>query len=83
MPQCAKCGREIPRKTGVYKVMKTGQYASGEAFMREVNLCAKCAADMDKQEAQQKKQKLMLMLLVLLVAAGGAVWWFFIRQPPQ
>jgi hypothetical protein len=28
MANCNKCGREIPRKTGVYKVIRTGRYSA-------------------------------------------------------
>ena len=57
----AKCGREIPRRTGVYKVMKTGNYASGQAFMREVNLCAKCAVEQEQLEAAQQQVDLSVL----------------------
>jgi hypothetical protein len=60
----------------VYKVVQTGKYASGGAFMREVNLCPKCAAEAEKQEKAQQKTKTIIMVVIALVLAGAAFWFF-------
>lgn len=79
MPQCAMCGKEVPRRTAVFKVMQTGKYASGDAFMREVNLCPRSAEEQEKLEKTKKRQKVLVVLVLVLAAVGGAVWWFFFR----
>lgn len=78
MPACAKCGREIPRRTAVFKVMETGKYADGGSFMRNVSLCPKCAAEAEKAEESKQKQQKLLILVVLLLAIAGAVYYFVI-----
>lgn len=79
MPQCHKCGREIPRKTGVFKVVKTGKFTGGSDYYRNVNLCPKCAELVDTEETSQKKKQTLLLLVGVVVVAGLVYWWFFMR----
>jgi uncharacterized protein (DUF983 family) len=79
VPVCNKCGKEIPRATAVYKVVKTGQYASGGAFTRNVGLCPRCAQAQEAAEAKQKKSQLVMLLVLGLIVIAGAVYWFVLR----
>lgn len=79
MPLCHKCGKEIPRKTGVYKVMKTGQYSGGSDYYRQVNLCPKCSEAMDQEDSNKKRQRLIFLLLGVLALAGLYVYWTYFR----
>lgn len=79
MPQCHKCGREIPRKTGVFKVVKTGKFTAGSDYYRSVNLCPKCAETIDAEETGQKKKQLLLVLVGVLAVAGLVYWFMFMR----
>jgi hypothetical protein len=62
------------------KLMKTGSYADGGDFMRQVNLCPKCAEEQEKMETAQKKQKTLIMVGAVVVLLGAAVWFLFLRQ---
>jgi hypothetical protein len=59
--------------------MQTGKYASGSAFMREVNLCPKCAEEQDRLEAAKKRQQWVLMVGLALAVGLLAFWWFALR----
>jgi hypothetical protein len=76
MANCHKCGRELPRKTGVYKVLKTGSYSGGGDYSRNVLLCPKCADEMQTQSESKQKQKTMLMLVGGLVVVILAVYFY-------
>ena len=79
MPACAKCGKEIPRRSAIQKMMQTGTYADGGAFMRNVNLCPKCAAEEETAERTKERQKVLLLVVAVVAVIGGAVYWFFLR----
>ncbi len=86
MPVCTRCGRDVPKKTSVYKMMKTGKYADGGNFYREVSLCPRCAAIQEQEDAEKKKQKSKLLLVVAVVAVGALAYfayWYFIKQQQQ
>lgn len=76
MANCHKCGCQIPKRTGVYKVMKTGKYTGGSDYFRNVNLCDKCAQTLDTEAEGKKKQKTILMVVVVAVVAILAIYWF-------
>lgn len=77
MANCHKCGREIPRKTGVYKVIRTGRYSGGGDYFRNVNLCDKCAENMDVEATGKAKQKNLLFIVGGVVAVIIAVYVYY------
>jgi hypothetical protein len=80
VPACAKCRKEIPRRTAVLKRMATGKYADGGDFVRDVNLCPNCAQEQEEAEKARKKQK-VLVLVGAVVAAIGGVLYFLVFRP--
>jgi uncharacterized protein (DUF983 family) len=76
MANCNKCGREIPRKTGVYKVIRTGRYSAGGDYYRNVSLCDKCAQDMETEAVGKQKQKSLLMIVGVVVVVILAVYFY-------
>jgi len=76
MPNCHKCGREIPRKTGVYKVIRTGRYSAGGDYFRNVNLCDNCAQTMDTEAESKQKQKTLFLIVGGLVVVIVAVYLY-------
>ena len=74
MPACAKCGREIPRRTAVIKRMATGKFSDGGNFERNVNLCPKCAHEQEEAEKSQKQNKTKLLLFIVVAAIAAAVY---------
>jgi hypothetical protein len=80
MANCHKCGREIPRKTGVYKVIKTGSYSAGGDYFRNVNLCPKCAEAMATEAEGKQKQKTLLFIVGGLVVVAIAIYYLFMNR---
>jgi len=78
--QCHKCGREIPKKTGVFKVVKTGKFTGGSDYYRSVNLCPKCAETIDSDSASKSQTQLILVVVGILVAAGLAYYFLFLKR---
>jgi len=79
MANCHKCGREIPRRTGVYKVIKTGSYSGGGDYMRNVSLCDKCAESMATDAENKQKKKTLLLVVGGLVVVILVVYFFLNR----
>ena len=79
MPACAKCGREISRRTAVIKRMATGKFSDGGDFVRDVNLCPRCAQEQEEAEKAQKQQKVLLLVFAVVAAIGGAVYFVVFR----
>jgi hypothetical protein len=74
MARCHKCGREIPRRTGVYKVLKTGKYSGGSDYHRTVSLCDNCAQNISvEEETKKKKQTTMILIIVVALALVGVL----------
>jgi len=79
VPVCTKCGRDVPKKTSIYKVMKTGSYGDGGNFYRQVSLCPRCAEQAEKEEQDKKKKTKQLVLIGIVFVVLGAVYWFVLR----
>jgi hypothetical protein len=80
MANCHKCGREIPRRTGVYKVIKTGSYSGGGDYFRNVNLCPKCAESMATEAEGKQKKKTLLLVVGGLVVVAIIYYFFFMNR---
>jgi uncharacterized protein (DUF983 family) len=80
MPLCHKCGKEIPRKTGVYRTIKTGKYSGGSDYYRSVNLCPRCAELMETEEKSSKGKRSALVLIVGIVVVGLAVYYLYFNK---
>ena len=35
MAVCNKCGRDVPRNSGIYKTVKTGSYTGGSGYQHD------------------------------------------------
>jgi hypothetical protein len=60
--------------------MATGKFADGGDFVRDVNLCPRCAHEQEEAENAQKKQKVKLLAFALVAAIGAAVYFVVFRQ---
>ena len=79
MPVCHKCARQVPRRTGVYRTMKTGKYSGGSDFQRSVSLCANCAEVIEKNEKEAKGKRSTIVLIVGVLVVAAALYFLYFK----
>jgi hypothetical protein len=79
MTQCNNCGKNIAKATGVHRVIRTGQYAGGRDYLRNVNLCPRCDANQDSLERSRRTKKTLLVLGTITGLIVGCVYILFFR----